>query len=420
MQINIGLIGFGTVGTGVVKILNRYARLIEEKCGVKLCLKKIADLDIITSRGVDIDPSLLTTNAEEIIYDNDIDVVVELIGGYEPARTYVLSAMRTGKHVVTANKALLSKFWQEVLQTAQEYNVSFYAEASVGGGIPLISSITQGLIANNIQSIYGIINGTCNYILTRMSEDGVEFSDALKQAQSNGYAEADPTLDIEGIDTAHKLSILSSISFGGSIPVDKISVEGISKITKQDICYADEFGYVIKLLGIAKRLSDTEIEVRVHPTMISKNHLLASVRDVFNAVYIIGDSTGPVMLYGQGAGQMPTASAVISDIIAIGCQNKGLQYKDGNMNIREIDKIKSKYYIRFTAVDRPGVLAKIANVLGNCNISIASCIQQARGELVPIIMLTHEAEEGLLKKAISEIDTFSVIKGKTVYIRVED
>lgn len=423
MQVNIGLIGLGTIGVGVVKILQKNVNLIEKRTGVRLCLKRIADLDITTSRGIDIEPSLLTTKAEEIIGADDIDVVIELIGGYEPARTIVSSAMLHGKSIVTANKALLSKYWEEIFKTATECQVSFYAEASVGGGIPLISSITQGLVANEIQEIYGIINGTCNYILTKMSEEGLEFSEALKQAQANGYAEADPAFDIEGIDTAHKLSILSSISFGGHIPIDDISIQGITQITKQDISYAKELGFSIKLLGIAKKLSANEIEASVHPTMIPCNHLLASVHDVFNAVYLIGDLVGPMMFYGKGAGQLPTASAIVSDLIMIAHQRKGLSSLliEGNaIRVRKADGISSKYYLRVTAEDCPGVLAGIAGILGGHGISIASCIQKERGEFVPIVMLTHEAEEGKLRAAITKIDNLPEIKDKTVVIKVSN
>ncbi|MBU0701767.1 homoserine dehydrogenase [bacterium] len=423
MQINIGLIGFGTIGAGVVKILQKSASSIEEKTGVRLCLKRIADLDITTTRGVEVEPELLTTKAEEIIYADDIDVVIELIGGYEPARTIVLSAMRAGKSVVTANKALLSRYWEEIFQTAAESQVAFYAEASVGGGIPIISAITQGLVANEICEIYGIINGTCNYILTKMSDECLEFSEALKQAQTNGYAEADPAFDIEGIDTAHKLSILSSISFGGHVSLDDISIEGITKITKQDIDYAKELGFVIKLIGVAKRLSANEIEASVHPVMIPENHLLSSVNDVFNAVYLIGDFVGPMMFYGKGAGQLPTASAIVSDLVMLAHQGKGLinaraslTMEENMIKVRKTDSISSRYYLRITAEDRPCVLANIAGILGKYGISIASCIQKERGQFVPIIMLTHEAEEGNLRTAIAEIDGLPEIKDKTVCI----
>ncbi|MDI6781119.1 MAG: homoserine dehydrogenase [bacterium] len=420
MQINIGLIGFGTIGCGVVKILQKSAGLIEKKTGVRLCLKRIADLDITTPRGIVVEPELLTTKVEEIIADDDIDVVIELIGGYEPARTIVLSAMRAGKSVVTANKALLSRYWEEIFQTAAECGVAFYAEASVGGGIPIISSITQGLVANEIQEIYGIINGTCNYILTKMSEEGLDFLEALKQAQANGYAEADPAFDIEGIDTAHKLSILSSISFGGHIPLESINTQGITRITRLDIDYAKELGFVIKLLGIAKRLSANEIEASVHPAMIPEDHLLSSVSDVFNAIYMVGDFIGPMMFYGKGAGQLPTASAIVGDLVMLAHQKKGLinralPAKD-IISVRKRDSISSKYYLRITAKDSTGVLASIAGILGKYGISIASCIQKERGQFVPIIILTHEAKEGNLRAAIAEIDGLPVIKDKTVCI----
>jgi homoserine dehydrogenase len=420
VQLNIGLIGFGTIGAGVVKILQSSSFLIEKRTGVRLCLRRIADLDITTSRGVVVEPELLTTKVEEIIDADDIDVVVELIGGYEPARTIVLSAMRTGKSIVTANKALLSKYWEEIFQTAAESRVAFYAEASVGGGIPIISSITQGLVANEICEIYGIINGTCNYILTKMSDEGLEFSEALKRAQANGYAEADPAFDIEGVDTAHKLSILSSISFGGHIPLDTISIQGITKITKLDIDYAKELGFVIKLLGIVKRLTSNEIEASVHPAMIPEDHLLASVHDVFNAIYMVGDFVGPMMFYGKGAGQLPTASAIVSDLVMLAYQGKGLTdartHLADTIKVRKTDSISSRYYLRVTTEDRVGVLASIAGILGKNGISIASCIQKERGQFVPIIILTHEAEEGNLKAAIAEIDGLSEIKDKTVRI----
>ncbi len=417
MQINIGLIGFGTIGAGVVKILQKSAGLIEKKTGVRLCLKRIADLDITTSRGVVVEPEILTTKVEEIIGADDIDVVIELIGGYEPARTIVLSAMRAGKSIVTANKALLSRYWEEMFQTATECQVAFYAEASVGGGIPIISSITQGLVANEIQEIYGIINGTCNYILTKMSDEGLEFSEALKQAQANGYAEANPAFDIEGVDTAHKLSILSSISFGGHVQLESISTQGITRITKLDIDYAKELGFVIKLLGIAKRLSANEIEASVHPAMIPENHLLSSVNDVFNAIYMVGDFIGPMMFYGKGAGQLPTASAIVGDLVMLAHQGKGLRStKEAAIKVRKADTISSKYYLRVTAEDSTGVLASIAGILGKHGISIASCIQKERGQFVPIIILTHEAEEGNLRAAIAEIDKLPEIKDETVCI----
>ncbi|MEW6096741.1 MAG: homoserine dehydrogenase [bacterium] len=421
--VNIGLLGFGTIGSGVVKVLQEKAKLFEEHLGLKLILKKIVDKDITTKRDVEVDPSILSTNAEDILKDTEVDVVIELIGGYEPARTFILTALRQGKSVVTANKALLAKYWQEIFLTANESGTKVYFEASVGGGIPIISSIREGLVANEIKAIFGIINGTCNYILTKMEEEDKEFNQALKEAKNSGYAEANPTLDIEGEDTSHKLAILASLAFDQWVSDEKIYTEGITKITKKDILYAKELGYAIKLLGIAKVVKD-EIEVRVHPTMIPKFHLLSAVKGVYNAIYIVGDLTGALIFYGQGAGKLPTSSAVISDLINLIHQldNKENLYPipADKLKIRNMEEVKSKYYIRFSALDKPGVLAAISGILGEYKISIASVIQKERGEVVPIIMLTHEAKEGNLKNALKKIDKLDTIKDKSLVIRVEE
>lgn len=418
--INIGLLGFGTVGSGVVKVLQEKAKFFEEHLGLKLILKKIVDKDITTKRDVEVDDSILSTNPEDILKDTEIKVVIELIGGYEPARTFVLSALQQGKSVVTANKAMLAKYWDEIFL---RFGDKVYFEASVGGGIPLISSIRQGLIANEITSIFGIINGTCNYILTKMDEEDKEFNQALKEAKNSGYAEANPILDIEGEDTSHKLAILASLAFGQWISSEKIFTEGITKITKKDILYAQELGYAIKLLGIAKIVKD-EIEVRVHPTMIPKSHLLTSVNGVYNAIYLVGDLTGPLMFYGQGAGKLPTSSAIISDLInsisKLEIRENLYSIPKYKLKIKNIEDVQSKYYIRFSALDKPGVLATISGILGEYKISIASVIQKERGEIVPIIMLTHEAKEGNLKNAIKKINKLDTIKDKGIIIRVEE
>lgn len=418
--INIGLLGFGIVGSGVVKILQEKAKFFEEHLGLKLILKKIVDKDITTKRDVEVDDSILSTNPEDILKDPEIKVVIELIGGYEPARTFVLSALQQGKNVVTANKAMLAKYWDEIFL---RFGDKIYFEASVGGGIPIISSIRQGLIANEITSIFGIINGTCNYILTKMDEEDKEFNQALKEAKNSGYAEANPTLDIEGEDTSHKLAILASLAFGQWISNEKIFTEGITKITKKDILYAQELGYAIKLLGIAKIVKD-EIEVRVHPTMIPKSHLLTSVNGVYNAIYLVGDLTGPLMFYGQGAGKLPTSSAIISDLInsisKLEIRENLYSIPKYKLKIKNIEDVQSKYYIRFSALDKPGVLATISGILGEYKISIASVIQKERGEIVPIIMLTHEAKEGNLKNAIKKINKLDTIKDKGIIIRVEE
>jgi homoserine dehydrogenase len=422
-NINIGLFGFGTVGSGVVKVLCHKKDFFENQLGINLTLKKIVDKDITTKRDIEVDSSILSTNPEDILKDEDIDVVIELIGGYEPARTFILTALRSGKNVVTANKAVLSKYWQEIFLTGNEFGTKVYFEAAVAGGIPLISSIRQGLIANKITAIFGIINGTCNYILTKMEKEDKEFTQALHEAQTSGFAEKDPTLDIEGDDTAHKLAILTSLAFGQWVNDDKIYTEGITNITKKDILYAQELGYAIKLLGIAKLVND-EIEVRVHPTMIPKTHLLASISGVYNGIYLIGDLTGPLIFYGQGAGKLPTSSAVISDLINLTyeLENKANFYylpKD-KLKIKKIEDVKSKYYIRFSALDKPGVLAAISGILGEYKISIASVIQKERGDVVPVIMLTHEAKEGSIKKALEKIDKLDTIKDKSLVIRVEE
>ncbi len=424
-KINLGLIGLGTVGTGVIKIFDKNKALIENKLGVSLEIKKIADLDITTPRGVPIDPKKLTTRSEDIISDPQIEIVISLVGGIHPEQEFIISSLKNKKHVVTANKALLAKCGKEIFDTAFENNVRVCFEASVGGGIPIIRSLGEGLAANRIISILGILNGTANFILTKMQNEKKNFKAALNQARELGYAEADPTLDIEGIDTAHKLSILSSMAFGQPVPLDKIYCEGISQINSFDIEYAQEFGYCIKLLAIAK---DTEkgIDARVHPTMLPKDYMLSSVDGVFNAVYINGDSVGPTMYYGQGAGQMPTASAVWSDVMELinkkaNSNGANIHFEKNPKNIININELFTKYYLRFSTLDQPGVLSKISGILGNLKISIASVMQKERsaGNKVPIVMLTHEAYEADMQKALTEINKLDMIKDKTVLIRVE-
>ena len=422
--VNIGLIGFGTIGSGVVETLNRNLPLIEEKVGVEVVLKKIVDLDIVTDRGVQVDPHILSTNVDDILEDPDMDIVIELIGGYQPALKFILKAMENGKHVVTANKALLAKHWEEILETAFKNGVRVCFEASVGGGIPLLEPLNDSLAANQIQSIYGIINGTANYILTKMSEEGREFEDVLNEAQTLGYAEQDPAFDVEGHDTAQKLIILTILGFGVFIKQEKFHVEGISLITPQDILFAsEELGCVIKLLAISQ-LADGELEVRVHPTLVPKDHLLAAVKGVFNGVYIVGDVVGPVMMYGPGAGMLPTASAVVSDCMdIIGDPNKPLLYGPQNTNvesIRPIAEVVSRYYLRITAIDMPGVLHAISGILSDLNISIESVNQERRdeGQEVPIFMVTHHAKEQNMLLAVERIESLESITKDTVFIRL--
>ncbi len=431
--IKIGLLGWGTVGTGVTKIFHQSSDLLAQRAGTPVVIRRIADLDLKRERGVPVDAGILTTEAREVIRDPEIQIVVELIGGEEPARTFILEALRAGKHVVTANKALLAKHWDEIHHTALESSAEIYFEASVGGGIPIVQALNDGLAANHVQGIYGIINGTANYLLTEMGR-GREYQAALLQAQQQGYAEADPSLDVEGIDTLHKLVILASVAFGRWVHPQDVFVEGITRITTQDIVYArEEFDRVIKLLGIARQTPEGRVQVRVHPTLIPSDHLLASVQGVYNGIYIVGDAVGPVMFYGKGAGEMPTASAVVSDIIFISrnihMQVAGkvpsvyyLPNRDGKLKIMPFAKLVSPYYLRFNVRDEAGVIAKISSILGQKGISIASVIQKARreGDMVPIVIMTYEAREENIRAAVDIIDKIPVVMQPTLVIRVED
>ncbi|RKY75303.1 homoserine dehydrogenase, partial [candidate division KSB1 bacterium] len=425
----VGLIGLGTIGRGVAKLLLGRQKELSYGRGFDLQLVRIADVDITTPRGIDLPAEILTTDAYQIIDDSNISIVIELIGGIEPARTYILRALEQGKSVVTANKALLSQHGEELLQVAQRNGTYLYFEASVCAGIPIIRIIREGLVANRIQKFYGILNGTTNYILTKMAEEESSFKEALARAQQKGYAEADPTLDISGLDAAQKLSILLRVGFNVSIPVEDIFCEGIEKITSRDIEYARELGYAIKLLAIAKRL-DRFIEARVHPVLIPSGTLLADVKDEFNSVELTGDSVGTQVFYGKGAGEMPTASAVLADVIEIaqkGVQNFSLaenQISPTNeyLEVLPMQEVKTPYYFRFTVVDQPGVLAEIARLLANEDISIASVIQKERhqGGSVPIVIMTHQAKEKAMRKAIDNINKLPVVKAPTQVIRVEE
>ncbi|GMT48207.1 MAG: homoserine dehydrogenase [bacterium] len=428
-MINVGIIGFGTVGTGTAKILLENNVVIEEKTGLQINLQSIADLDTERDRGVKIPEGILTREVSDVIDNPDIHIVVELMGGIQPAKDFILRALNNGKHVVTANKALLATEGKEIFEAAEKNSVSVGLEAAVAGGIPIIKVLKEGLVANRILSIYGIINGTSNYILTKMTEDGIDFSDALKEARSLGYAEADPTLDIEGFDTAHKLTIISSLAFGIPLSYEKIHIEGITRLTLQDIEFAGELGYKIKLLAITKSVNG-EVELRVHPTMIPENYLISRVDGVLNAVYVMGDAVGETLYYGRGAGDMPTGSAVVSDIVDIagdirnnGVSSLGTDFigKRSDLKIKAIGDIESMYYFRFTALDRPGVLSRISGILGDYNIGIAAVIQKGRraGAAVPLVVLTHKARERDVQKALQEIDRLDVVADRTAFIRVE-
>ncbi|MGC9141320.1 MAG: homoserine dehydrogenase [Caldimicrobium sp.] len=425
--IKVALLGFGTVGQGVYELLMKNGYIFEKKLGIQIVIKKILVRDVKKKREVKVPPELFTTNFEEILRDEEIAIVCELMGGLEPAKSYILKSLFQGKQVVTANKAVLAESGAEIFEMARSKGAFLGFEASVGGGIPVIKTLNEALIGNQIERITGIINGTTNYILTRMLEQNISFEKALDEAKAKGYAEADPSLDLKGLDSAHKISILGSLAFGIYIPFDKVYIEGIENIDLMDLKFARSFGYVIKLIAEVKRDRD-KIEIRVHPALIPRNHILTSVRLNYNAIFIRGDFVGDILLYGLGAGKEPTASAVVSDIISA---TEYLLSKKSPLipypSIKEDLKIKSikecifKYYFRFSAIDRPGVLSKIAGILGKYGISIASVVQigrQKRKGAVPIVMLTHEAKEERVERALAEIDTLEVLKGKTKRLRI--
>ena len=429
-DVRIGLLGLGTVGAGVVKILQTRRDMLQERAGAGLTLAAIADSDLIRPReGLDIRALPMVGDAARVLDDPYIHVVVELIGGLEPARTFILRALAAGKHVVTANKALLAHHGAELYEEARRRGVALAFEAAVAGGIPLIRAVKDGLAANRVLSLAGIVNGTCNYILSKMTDEGLDFSLVLKEAQAHGYAEADPTLDIEGMDSAHKLQILVALAFRTFIDLKHIHTEGITRVTAQDIDYARELGYRIKLLAIAKA-TDSGVEARVHPTMIPAASPLAAVAGVFNAIFLTGDAVGDLMFYGRGAGQMPTASAVWSDVLEIarrvahGIPSLALELPSVGPQppaLTPMDAIRCCYYLRVMAHDRPGVLSRVAGILGGNDISIANVIQKGRAtrEAVPVVMLTHEARERDMRAALAAIDALPDVATTTTMIRVE-
>jgi homoserine dehydrogenase len=431
-RVNVGIIGFGTVGAGTVEVLLKNRDIISSRVGSEIIVKKIADLDLDSDRGISIESGLLTRDAMEVIEDPDIHVVVELMGGIDKAKEYILKAMENGKHVVTANKALLAESGKEIYQAADTYGVSIAFEASVGGGIPVVRSFREGLSANHIQTIMGILNGTSNYILTRMTERELPYNEAVQEAIDLGYAEDPPTLDVDGTDAAHKLAILVSIAFGVPVSFNRIYRQGIDKLTPEDIRFAREFGYCIKLLAVARNRAG-KVAARVHPCMVPLDHIMASVNGVYNAIYLEGDFVGPNLYYGLGAGRRPSGSAVVSDIIYLARQiRKGVNKlipplahvrpQDDAISIQPIDELNTAYYFRFAAVDKPGVLSKISGVLGDHEISIASVIQKGREEKgsVPLVMLTHEAQESNVVKALSLMENLDVLTDDTIMIRVEE
>lgn len=423
-RIKIGILGLGTVGTGVVKLLEEQKNDFFWKVGCKLEIAKILVRNVNKKRSIDIDKNLLTENWEEIINDPEIQIVVEVMGGIEPAKTYILAALKAGKHVITANKDLMAEYGKELFDTANKHNLDLAFEASVAGGIPIIRPLKQCLAGNTINEILGIINGTTNFILTKMTNENVSFDDALKEAQRLGYAEADPRADIEGFDAARKLAILASIAFYNRVTLQDVYVEGISKLSLVDIIYAQELGFIVKLIGVAKNTPDG-IDARVHPMFIPSNHPLASVNDSFNAVFVKGNAIGEAMFYGRGAGELPTASAVMGDIIDVArnivhnCTGRIACTCFFHNSHKTIEDIMTKYYIRMHVSDKPGVLASIAGVFGNHDVSLATVIQKHRNEnMAEIVVITDDVQEKHINDALEIIKELPIVKEISALIRV--
>ncbi len=431
-EIQVGMLGFGTVGSGVVRLIRENASIIQEKLGATLNLKRIAVRDTKKDRGIPLEPGVLTDDFQSVLSDPGISIIVELIGGYSPAREYVLAAIENGKHVVTANKALLAFHGEEIYAAAARKRVEVRYEAAVGGGIPVLSAIKGNMAANRFWTVLGILNGTCNYILTRMTREGADFDAVLKNAQDLGYAEADPTFDIQGIDTAHKLCLLITLCFGTRVDFKDIHTEGIASVSALDIDFARRFGYRIKLLAIGKRDGE-RVEARVQPTMVPVDDPLSAIDGVFNAIRVTGNYAGTVMFSGRGAGMEPTASAVVGDLMAIarnilvgvGRRSAPLGYLDEkiiSLPIKPIGETVSKFYLRFSVVDRPGILAKIAGALGENGVSIRSVIQTAKkdGAPVPVVIVTHDAREMDVRKALEKIETLEITSESVKLLRIED
>ena len=427
-DIGIGLLGLGTVGGGVASTLLSKAAILAEQAGAQLVLKKVLERDINKSQALKLAPHTLANNINEVVTDPEVDIVIELLGGEHPAVEYIKQAITNSKHVVTANKEVIAKYGYELLSLARTHNVELRYEASVGSGIPLISPFQQDLAANDISAIYAILNGTTNYILTRMSQEGLDFESALKQAQELGYAEADPADDIEGTDAVYKLAILSSLAFRTSVDPQDIYREGISRLTTQDFRYAREFGYAIKLLAIAKQ-ADEAIELRVHPVFIPEDSQLAKVNGVFNAIQVEGDLAGKLMFYGRGAGALPASSAIIADALTIARNirygvNKTTQIKlNRQLPVKPMSDIETRYYFSVNVADRPGVLSQISRVLGQNAISISSVIQKESdltSQTAVLVFMTHPAREQAVQKALEEVRQLTTVVNEiSSFIRVE-
>ena len=430
-EIGVAVLGFGTVGAGVVDTLQKNGGLLAERLGLRLVLRGVADLDIRTDRGVQVDPALLTTDGAALIDRPDVDVVVELIGGTGVAKKFILQALRKGKPVVTANKKLLAEHGEEIHRVAEENKTEILFEASVGGGIPIIKALREGLCANRIESLYGILNGTCNYILTRMEQEKLPFDEVLKAAQAAGYAEAEPSLDIDGHDTAHKAAVLASLAYGCNVPLDKVKISGIRGLAAADIAYAADMGYRIKLLAIIRGGADG-VEVSVQPTLVQHGHQLAAVSGVFNAVLVKGDVVGTTLYYGRGAGRAATASAVVADLadaalnLRAGGRRRDLSavHAKSPVVFRDPDEIVARHYLRFSMKDQPGTLARVATALGQHRIGIDSVMQKEaskNAEYVPVILVTGPAKEREMAAALAEIAAMAGVTDRpTVTYRIED
>jgi homoserine dehydrogenase len=429
--VKIAIVGFGTIGSGVAKILLEDADYIEAKTGIRLVLARVVDIDTKSKRKVALPQGILIDNLNSVLEDKSIEIGVELIGGTKAAKDIQLKLLASGKDVVTANKALLAEHGNEVYAAAHKADKCIAFEASCAGGIPIISAIRTGLAANRIKAIYAIVNGTCNYILSNMTKKNMQFADALKQAQEKGYAEADPTLDINGSDSAHKLAILTSIAFGCEIIPDDIYIEGIENIDIADIHYGSEMGYTLKLLAIGQRADDGKISLRVHPCFIASDNALARVDGPFNAVSIFGHAAGQAMFYGRGAGMMPTASAVVADIIEVAMGNskklfKHLKLEPRNKTknlISRIDELVSRFYIKLRVTDKPGVFAQICTILANKDISLSGVLQHEEhnaNNVVPAIVITHQTQQKKITAALEDFSKLEIVKDKPVCVRIVD
>lgn len=423
--VNVAVLGLGTVGQGVVKVIQDNAGVWEQKTGSRICLKRALEKYPNRPMDVKLEPGVITANLEDIMNDPEIQVVVEVIGGIEPARTFILEALKAGKNVVTANKDLLAVHGQEIFRAAQAAGRDFFFEASVGGAIPIIGPLRQSLIASNILEVMGIVNGTTNYILSRMSREGGQFDEILSDAQALGYAEADPTADVDGIDAARKVAILATLAFHSQVTLSDVHIEGIKHITPEDLKFASQMGYAVKLLGICRSNNGT-IEARVHPALIPLKHPLANVNDTFNAIFVKGDAVGDTMFYGRGAGRMPTASAIVGDIVEIArninhnCSGRLSSVCERTKTIKAMDDVETSFFLRMVLADRPGVLAQLTKSLGDHQVSLATVLQtNLQGGDAELVFVTHKVREGDLREALKEIENMPVTRKIATVIRVE-